>query len=75
MMKKIITGQFSDALYPIMDGVAVVAQNYAYWMNKKYGTGYSIGARIPDFDLDDPLAYRYLSLPIPKAKPVSFLGS
>ena len=27
---ELISGQFSDSYYPIMDGVAFVARNYAY---------------------------------------------
>ena len=27
----------SEAFPPVMDGVAVCAQNYAYWMQKKVG--------------------------------------
>ncbi len=69
---KIVTGQLSDALVPIMDGVANVAHNYAYWLNKKYGDGYCIGPRVPDYTVEDPMDIRYLSIPIPKAAPYRY---
>jgi glycosyltransferase involved in cell wall biosynthesis len=70
--RRIVTGQFSDALVPIMDGVANVAHNYAYWLNKKYGDGYCIGPRVPDYRTEDPMDIRYLSIPIPKAAPYRY---
>ena len=30
-------GLFNDCFPPVMDGVAVCVQNYAYWMQKKVG--------------------------------------
>ena len=61
----------SDSFPPVMDGVAVCVQNYAYWMQKKvggvsvitpnvYGTDYkSLDYRVVDF----------LSVPVPFRKP------
>ncbi len=43
----IITGQFNDSLPPIMDGVAVAAYNYAYWLNKKHGPSFAVGPLVP----------------------------
>jgi len=61
----------SEAFPPVMDGVAVCAQNYAYWMQKKvggvsvitpnvYGTDY----KALDYDVLD-----YLSVPVPFRHP------
>ena len=34
---RLTIGQFNESFPPIIDGVANVVKNYAYWMNKKYG--------------------------------------
>lgn len=34
---KITVGQFNESFPPMVDGVANVVKNYAYWVNKKYG--------------------------------------
>jgi hypothetical protein len=32
---ELIIGQFNDSYEPVMDGVANVTKNYAYWLDKK----------------------------------------
>ncbi|MBN2655512.1 MAG: glycosyltransferase [Spirochaetales bacterium] len=60
----VISGQFNDSLAPIMDGVAVTAQNYAYWLNKKYGSSYAIGPKVPGYIDSQENTLRFASLPI-----------
>lgn len=65
-----ITGQFNDSFPPIMDGVANVVKNYAYWLNKKYGKSYVITPSFPKHeDNEDFTVYRYLSIPLLFKKP------
>jgi hypothetical protein len=33
---KLTSCQFTDAYFPIMDGVGMTAHNYASWLNRKY---------------------------------------
>ena len=61
----------SDAFPPVMDGVAVCVQNYAYWMQKKVGgvsvitpTVYGADYKSLDYQVLD-----YMSLPVPFRKP------
>lgn len=69
-MKSLVTGQFNDSIPPILDGVVNVALNYAYWLNRKYGTGYVVGPRVPGQDeTNDFHVLRYASLPIPGMQP------
>ncbi len=68
-MKPIITGQFSEAIPPIMDGVAFVAQNYFHYLNEKYGHSYLIGPEVSDYDYNDPSVIRYKSMLIPTFHP------
>lgn len=62
----IITGQFNESFPPIIDGVATVVKNYAYWMNKKYGPSYVITPKHPqakdNYDFD---VLRYSSMKVP----------
>lgn len=71
-MKKIITGQFSDALPPIMDGVANVASNYALLLDRTYGQSYSIGPKTPSHQPASSKDLRYRSFPIPMAYPYRY---
>ncbi len=68
-MRKIITGQFSDSIPPIMDGVGRVAQNYFYYLNKSHGHSYLIGPQVPDFNEDKESIIRYKSMEIPFFSP------
>ena len=63
---KITVGQFNESFPPIVDGVANVVQNYANWMNKKYGSCCVVTPKHPnavdDFDFE---VYRYSSMKVP----------
>lgn len=65
----LITGQFSDAVPPILDGVAQTAHHYAEVLNRSFGRSYLIGPKCPS-RTDDPEFYiRYSSIPIPGSHP------
>lgn len=62
---KLVIGQFNDSFPPVMDGVASVTKNYAYWLNKKYGQSYVITPKFPTYeDCEDFQVLRYFSLPL-----------
>jgi len=66
-------GIFNDSFPPIMDGVALTAQNYAYWMNEKNQPVCVITPRSPDYtDAENYPVYRYSSFPIFGRKPYRF---
>ena len=60
----IISGQFNDSLAPIMDGVAITAQNYAYRLNKKYSPSFAIGPKVPGYYDEYENVLRFVSMPI-----------
>jgi len=64
-------GIFSEAFPPIMDGVAVCAQNYAYWMQKKVGGVSVITPNVygADYKSLDYEVLDYLSVPVPFRHP------
>ena len=65
-----IIGQFNDSFQPIMDGVANVTRNYAYWLHKKYGSCYVVTPNFPKYeDCEAFEVIRYFSLPIPVRPP------
>jgi glycosyltransferase involved in cell wall biosynthesis len=69
-----ITGQFSDAFLPVMDGVSITVYNYALWLNKKIGPSYVVTHGFPKYDeQDDVPVLRYISIPVP-GKPPYRLG-
>ncbi len=62
----ITIGQFNESFPPIVDGVANVVKNYAYWMNKKYGSCCVITPKHPEaVDEYDYPVYRYSSVKVP----------
>ncbi|MCK4260449.1 MAG: glycosyltransferase [Halanaerobiales bacterium] len=62
---KLITGQFNDSFPPVMDGVANVTKNYAYWLNKNDDTSYVVTPSFPGYiDVEEFQVLRYLSLPL-----------
>lgn len=65
----LITGQFNDSLPPIMDGVAITAANYAYWLNKKHGPSFAVGPKVPDYVDDQENILRFMSLPLQLSGP------
>lgn len=58
----IVSGQFNDSLAPIVDGVAVTAQNYAYWLHRNHGPSFAVGPRVPGYVDTEPNVLRYRSL-------------
>lgn len=67
---ELVTGQFNDSYPPIMDGVANVTKNYAYWLNKKCGPSYVITPTYPGYrDEEDFEVLRYFSLPLLVRRP------
>jgi glycosyltransferase involved in cell wall biosynthesis len=70
MLMELITGQFNDSFQPIMDGVANVTKNYAYWLNKKDVKTYVITPFFPKYkDMENMEVLRYLSTALPKRPP------
>lgn len=66
----LVTGQFNESFTPIMDGVTNVVRNYAYWLNRKYGTGYVITPHFPNYkDNEDFEVIRYHSFAVPTRPP------
>ncbi|MFA5675726.1 MAG: glycosyltransferase [Christensenellales bacterium] len=47
---KLTIGQFNESFPPVIDGVANVVQNYAHWLNKKYGSCCVITPKHPQAD-------------------------
>lgn len=63
-------GLFNDCFPPIMDGVSVTTQNYAYWLNRKGEKVCVITPSANSYIMDTPYpVYRYVSMPIPRRKP------
>lgn len=63
-------GLFNDCFPPIMDGVSLTTQNYAYWLHRKAGNVCVVTPRSPHaIDNEEYPVYRYSSLPIPMRKP------
>ena len=63
-------GLFNDCFPPIMDGVSLTTQNYAYWLNKKTGNVCVVTPKAPGIkDETEYPVYRYSSIPIPMRKP------
>ena len=60
-----VIGQFNDSYPPVMDGVANVTKNYAFWLQKKYGQCYVVTPAFPGYRDQDPFpVIRYSSLPL-----------
>jgi len=66
-------GIFNDSFPPIMDGVSLTAQNYAYWLQKKDQAVCVVTPKAPNYS-DNELypIYRYTSFPILNRKPYRF---
>jgi 1,2-diacylglycerol 3-alpha-glucosyltransferase len=70
---RLVTGEFNDSFQPIMDGVANVVKNYAYWLNKKYGTSYVVTPSFPNYkDNEEFPVLRYYSIPLPTRHPYRY---
>ena len=69
-------GLFNDNFPPVLDGVALTVQNYAYWLHQKGEDVRAITPYAPDSkdyirSLPYPV-YRYTSVPIPMRKPYRY---
>lgn len=64
-------GLFNESFPPVMDGVAVCVQNYAYWMQKKVGGVSVITPNVPgaDYGQYDYEVLDYFSVPVPFRQP------
>jgi glycosyltransferase involved in cell wall biosynthesis len=62
--------QFCESFPPVMDGVANVTKNYAYWIKKKYGKSFVVTPEYPAY-VDDEIfpVLRYPSIPLVGRKP------
>lgn len=71
MKEEVNVGLFCDCFPPVMDGVSVCMENYAYWMQKKYGGVYVVTPNVPGADYESQ-AYTvlpYFSIPVPMRPP------
>ena len=63
-------GIFNDSFPPIMDGVSLATQNYAYWLHQKNQQVCVITPKSPHYSDNEPYPiYRYTSVPIIGRKP------
>ena len=64
-------GLFNESFPPVMDGVAICVQNYAYWMQKKVGGVSVITPNVPgaDYNQYDYEVLDYFSVPVPFRQP------
>jgi len=63
-------GQFNDSYKPIMDGVGVCMENYARWLQRKYGRATVITPSYPGyFDDEEYAVMRYRSMSFPPMDP------
>ena len=63
-------GLFCDCFPPVMDGVSVCMQNYAYWLQKKVGGVCVVTPRNYGTEYhEDYEVLQYMSVPVPFRKP------
>jgi glycosyltransferase involved in cell wall biosynthesis len=63
-------GIFNESFPPIMDGVALTTQNYAYWLHKKNIPVCVVTPKAPNYSENELFpVYRYASLPLLGRKP------
>lgn len=66
----LITGQFNDSYFPIMDGVGMTAHSYAYWLNEKYGKTVMVAPKVKGYaDKVNYPVYRFKSILLPGMNP------
>jgi glycosyltransferase involved in cell wall biosynthesis len=66
-------GLFNDSFPPIMDGVSLTTQRYAYWLHKKNQKVCVVTTKSPNFIDNEPYPiYRYSSIPVFGRKPYVF---
>ncbi len=71
MKREANIGLFNDCFPPVMDGVSVCVQNYAYWLQKKVGGVQVITPNVPGavYSEYDYKVIDYLSVPVPFRPP------
>ena len=64
-------GLFCDVFPPVMDGVSVCMENYAYWMQKKVGGVCVVTPSAPgaDYSEHEFKVFDYFSVPVPMRHP------
>ena len=64
-------GLFCEVFPPVMDGVSVCMENYAYWLQKKVGGVAVVTPHVPkaDYSVHEYKVFDYLSIPVPKRRP------
>lgn len=63
-------GQFNDSFKPIMDGVGVCMENYAYWIEENHGRATVVAPESPGYEDTSPFeVLRFHALPLPQMKP------
>ena len=64
-------GLFCDVFPPVMDGVSVCMENYAYWLQKKVGGVAVVTPHVPkaDYSVHEYKVFDYMSIPVPKRRP------
>ena len=64
-------GLFNDCFPPVMDGVAVCVENYAYWLQKMAGGVKVVTPNVPgaDYSKYDFEVLDYVSVPVPMREP------
>jgi glycosyltransferase involved in cell wall biosynthesis len=69
--EKANVGLFCEVFPPVMDGVSVCMENYAYWLQKKVGGVTVVTPHVPkaDYSVHDYKVFDYLSIPVPKRHP------
>ena len=67
---QIVTCQFSDSYFPIMDGVSLTVSNYLTELNRTLGPAFAVVPGVPGCsDPPTPETYRFFSLPLPGRPP------
>ena len=64
-------GLFCDVFPPVMDGVSVCMENYAYWLQKKVGGVAVVTPNVSgaDYSVHDYKVFDFLSIPVPMRHP------
>lgn len=69
--EKANVGLFCEVFPPVMDGVSVCMENYAYWLQKKVGGVAVVTPHVPkaDYSVHEYKVFDYMSIPVPKRHP------
>ena len=69
--EKANVGLFCEVFPPVMDGVSVCMENYAYWLQKKVGGVAVVTPHVPkaDYSVHEYKVFDYMSIPVPKRRP------